>query len=76
MAQKKTTTKKVAVKKVAAKPAEKKSGPEVRKLQKQGNGTMTVALPVSFVRDLKWKDKQKLVVKKNGASLVITDWKK
>ena len=76
MAKKKMTTKKVAVKKQVAKKEVKKSGPEVRKLQKQGNGTMTVALPAGMVRELRWKDGQKLVVKKNGATLVIVDWKK
>ena len=67
---------KKTVKKVVAKKVAKKAGPEVRKLQKQGNGTMTVALPADLVRSLKWKDKQKLVVRKNGATLVIVDWKK
>ncbi len=48
----------------------------IRKLQKQSNGSVTVALPVEFVREMKWRDKQKVVVKKKGNSLVIEDWKK
>ena len=70
------TKKKEAKKVVAKKALAKKSEENVRKLQKQGNGTMTVALPADLVRELKWKDKQKLVVRKNGATLVIADWKK
>jgi hypothetical protein len=70
MAQKK------AAKKTAVKAPVKKAEENVRKLQKQGNGTMTVALPADLVRALKWKDKQKLVVKKNGVTLTIADWKK
>jgi hypothetical protein len=72
MATKKKEVKKVVIKKSSVKKAEE----NVRKLQKQGNGTMTVALPADLVRELKWKDKQKLVVRKNGVTLVIADWKK
>jgi hypothetical protein len=72
MATKKKEVKKVVIKK----PLVKKVEENVRKLQKQGNGTMTVALPADLVRELKWKDKQKLVVRKNGVTLVIADWKK
>jgi hypothetical protein len=67
---------KKTVKKIAPKVQVKKVVENVRKLQKQGNGTMTVALPADLVRELRWKDKQKLVVKKNGATLVVSDWKK
>ncbi len=48
----------------------------IRKLQKQANGSTTVSLPVELVRELKWKGKQKVVVKKRGKGLVIEDWKK
>jgi antitoxin component of MazEF toxin-antitoxin module len=48
----------------------------VRKLQQQANGSTTVALPAELVRALRWKDKQKVVVKKRGETLVIRDGRK
>ena len=48
----------------------------IRKLQKQSNGSTTIALPADLVREFKWKDKQKVVVRKRGSTLVIEDWKK
>jgi antitoxin component of MazEF toxin-antitoxin module len=47
-----------------------------RKLQRQSNGSVTVALPVELVRALKWRDGQKVVVRKRGETLSIVDWKK
>ena len=47
-----------------------------RKLQQQANGSTTVALPAELVRALRWKDKQKVVVKKRGEMLVILDGRK
>ena len=49
----------------------------IRKLGKTGRGaTITVTLPISIIRELKWKEKQKVVVKKSGQKIIITDWKK
>lgn len=48
----------------------------VRKLQQQANGSTTVALPAELVRALRWKDKQKVVVRKRGETLVIRDGRK
>jgi len=47
-----------------------------RKLSKQTNGSYTVTLPIEIVRELKWRDKQKLVVRKSGDKIIIEDWKK
>lgn len=48
----------------------------VRKLNKVGRGrTMAVTLPIELVRELGWREKQKVVVKKKGQTLVIEDWK-
>jgi len=33
-------------------------------------------VPVDFLRELKWREKQKVVVKKRGNKLIIEDWKK
>jgi len=48
----------------------------VRKLSKVGRGrTMSVTLPIEFMRELKWREKQKVVVTKKGSKLIIEDWK-
>ncbi len=36
---------------------------------------MSVTLPIELVRELGWREKQKVVVKKRGQSLMIEDWK-
>lgn len=48
----------------------------IRKLHRTGRGgSISVTLPIEFVRALKWREKQKVVVKKRGKKLVIEDWK-
>lgn len=47
-----------------------------RKLTRTGNGkSVSVTLPIEYIRELGWRDKQKVVVKKQGQKLVIEDWK-
>jgi virulence-associated protein VagC len=49
----------------------------IRKLSKVGRGrTISVTLPIEFIRELKWKEKQKVVVTMKGSKLIIEDWKK
>ncbi len=48
-----------------------------RKLGTTGNPdnpSYYVTLPIALVRQLKWRDGQKLVVKKSRGRLVIEDW--
>ena len=80
MAQKKSQ-KKVAVKK--AKQAPKKSvqkkvktDTNTRKIQKQANGSTTVVLPAELLRELKWKPKMSVVVKKRGEGILLEKVKK
>lgn len=48
----------------------------IRNLQKTAGGkTYIVSLPIELVRELEWKVKQKLEVKKYGDGILITDWK-
>lgn len=48
----------------------------VRKLTRTGGGqSISVTLPIEFIRELKWRDKQKVTVKKSGKRLIIEDWK-
>jgi len=48
----------------------------IRKLTKIGKQSIGLTLPIEFVRELKWKERQKVVVKKSGSKLIIEDWKK
>lgn len=48
----------------------------VRIIQKQVNGSTTVTLPADLLRELVWKEKQKVVVKKRGTGILIELWKK
>ena len=49
----------------------------VRKLTRTGTGrSISVTIPIEYIRALKWQDRQKVVVRKHGKTLVITDWKK
>jgi antitoxin component of MazEF toxin-antitoxin module len=49
---------------------------DVRKLRKNSGGTVLVSIPIELVRELKWRDGQKVVVKKRGEGISIVDWKK
>ena len=48
----------------------------IRKLRRNSGGTVLVSLPIEIVRELKWRDGQKVVVKKRGEGISIVDWKK
>jgi len=54
----------------------KSSEKNIRKLIKLGNGSIAVTLPIEFVRELKWREKQNVVVKRINGGMVIRDWKK
>lgn len=71
---KKKTNTKIA-KKVAKVVKATKAEKNVRKLQKQNNGSTTIALPSEILKELKWRDKQKVVVRKRGNTILIEDWK-
>lgn len=47
----------------------------VRKLTKVGKTSLSVTIPVEYLRALGWREKQKVVVKKLGKKLIIEDWK-
>jgi len=50
---------------------------QIRKLGRTGRGaSVYLTLPIAIVRALKWKENQKVVVKKHGRSIIIKDWKK
>jgi len=43
---------------------------------KSGNGSYVVTIPMEMVKELKWKERQKVVFEKRGETLKIKDWKK
>ncbi|GAI36178.1 unnamed protein product [marine sediment metagenome] len=48
-----------------------------RKLFRTGRGaTVAVTLPIEIVRELKWREKQKVVIRKRGKGILIVDWVK
>ena len=48
----------------------------IRKLTKVGRQSIAVTLPIEIVRDLGWREKQKVVVKRVRGGMVIKDWRK
>lgn len=57
-------------------PRRKIENRNIRKLTRVGNASIGLTLPVEILRELKWREKQKIVVKKRGKGIIITDWQK
>ncbi len=55
-------------------PMRKLVNKNIRKLTKVGGHSMAVTLPIEMVKKLKWRERQKLVVKKSGKKIIIQDW--
>ncbi len=48
---------------------------KVRHLTKiAGGSSYAVVIPMEFIKQMGWKDHQKLVVRKYGSKVVISDW--
>ena len=47
----------------------------IRKLTKSTRGSVYVSIPIEFIRELKWKDRQRVVVEKKGRHLIIKDYR-
>lgn len=49
----------------------------IRKIQQSGKkGSYHLTLPIKVMRELKWKEGQKVVVKRVSKRVIIEDWKK
>lgn len=57
-------------------PTQKLINKNIRKLTKVGRHSLSVTLPIEAVRKLKWKEKQKVIVKLKNNKFTIEDWKK
>ncbi len=44
-------------------------------MTKVGKKTIAVTIPIEIVRDLKWKEKQKVTIKRVRGGVFIKDWK-
>lgn len=48
----------------------------IRKLIRTSGGkSFSITLPIEEVRALNWRERQNLVVKRKGKTLIIKDWK-
>ena len=48
----------------------------IRKLTRVGKTSLAVTIPVEMVKKLKWKERQKVVVRLSGKKIIIKDWEK
>ena len=48
----------------------------IRKLTRVGKFSMSVTIPIEYIKELKWRERQKVVVNKKGKKLIIEDWKR
>lgn len=49
---------------------------DIRSLTKiSGGSSYAITIPIDYIRDLKWKEKQKLEVKRYHDRIIIRDWK-
>lgn len=46
----------------------------IRKILKSGD-SYAVTIPIEMIDKLNWKEKQRVVVKMKGKSIIIRDWK-
>lgn len=48
----------------------------IRKLSKVASGnSYSVTIPIDIVRAMKWKERQRLVITREGRHVVIKDWR-
>jgi antitoxin component of MazEF toxin-antitoxin module len=47
-----------------------------RKLTRLGTHSAYVVIPAHILKELGWRERQKLTVKRSGKKIVIQDWKK
>lgn len=49
---------------------------DIRKIIKNGRGSYYINIPKELMKELRWKERQKLVIKRKGKDIVVSDWKK
>lgn len=53
----------------------KKEEREVRKLTKVGRKSIAVTIPIEIIRELGWREKQRVAVKKIKGGIVVRDYR-
>ncbi len=53
----------------------KKEEREVRKLTKVGKKTIAVTIPIEIIRELKWKEKQRVKIKRIKGGFEVRDYR-
>ncbi|PIP28573.1 MAG: hypothetical protein COX29_00485 [Candidatus Moranbacteria bacterium CG23_combo_of_CG06-09_8_20_14_all_35_22] len=48
----------------------------IRKITRVGKTSLAVTLPIEIVKELGWKKKQKVIVRRVAGGIIIKDWKK
>ena len=48
----------------------------IRKVTRVGKRSLSVVIPAEIIKELKIREKQKLVVRRSGKKIIIEDWKK
>lgn len=56
-------------------PRSKKEEREIRKLTKMGKKSIGLTLPIELVRELGWREKQRVVVKRIKGGIVVRDYR-
>lgn len=47
----------------------------IRKIQQSGKrGSYRLTIPVQLMRELKWREHQKVILNRSGRKIIITDW--
>jgi len=49
---------------------------DIRKIVQNGRGSYYINIPKELMRQLRWKERQKVIVKKSGKKVIIEDWTK
>jgi|LAHU01.1.fsa_nt_gb antitoxin component of MazEF toxin-antitoxin module len=52
----------------------KTSEKNLRQLMRLGKVTLAVTLPRELILELRWKENQKVTVKRQGKKIIIEDW--
>jgi hypothetical protein len=56
-------------------PTRKREDDNIRKLTKVGRQSIAVTLPIEMIRELGWREKQRVVVKRIKGGLQIRDYR-
>lgn len=57
-------------------PVRRQDEQDIRKLTKVGQKSIAVTIPIKIVRELGWREKQKVVVRRVSGGITVRDWKK